>query len=136
MQLANVEEDAAERRDLYAQAAKYYTNAAESHFEDDEKHACFLKIALDAHWWRGDPLKITLPLCTRIRKAITEMKKIWEFSADSKGFEPQFRVVLAFETEFRKQLSEGKMTSDNVARPEYTVSGTRSFQCSFLTDST
>jgi stress-induced-phosphoprotein 1 len=122
MQTANIEEDTAKRRVLYAQAAKYYTDAAGSYFEDDEKHAYFLKIALDAHWWSGSPLKITLPLCARIRTAITEMKKIWEFSADASLMEPQYRVVLAFETNFRRQLSEYKATWDDVARPEYAVS--------------
>jgi hypothetical protein len=118
MQLANMAEDTSARQDLYAQAAKYYTSAAGSHFEDDEKHAYFLKIALDAHWRRGDPLKTTLPLCMRIRNAVTEMKKIWEFSADASRFAPLFEVVLDFETKFRKRISEGKATLDDVGRLE------------------
>jgi hypothetical protein len=80
MQSAILAGEAAERQDLYGQAAKYYTEAADTYLEDDENHVYFLKIALEAHWWRGDPVKITLPLCTRIRSAIPEMMKIWELA--------------------------------------------------------
>ena len=121
MQLANIEENVEKRQVIYAQAAKYYTDAAGSCFEDDEKHAYFLEIALDAHWWCGSPLKITLPLCARIRSAVTEMKKIWEFSADASLMAPQYKVVLAFETKFRTLLGEYKATLDDVARPQYAV---------------
>lgn len=122
MKLANIEDNDKKRQVIYAQAAKYYTDAAGSYFEDDEKHAYFLKIALDAHWWCGSPLKVTLPLCARIRNAVTEMKKVWEFSADASLMEPQYKVVFAFETKFRILLEEGKGTLDDVARPEYAVS--------------
>jgi hypothetical protein len=121
MQSARTAEDATQRRELYTQAAKYYADAARSHFKDDEKHAYFLKIALDAHWLRGDPLKITLPLCASIRSAITEMKKIWECSTDAMSLQPQFDVVLAFEAEFKRRLAEGKASLDDIACPDYAV---------------
>lgn len=121
MQSARTAEDAAERRELYTQAAKYYADAAGSYFKDDEKHAYFLKIALDAHWLSGDPLKITLPLCARIRSAITEMKKIWECSVDAMSLQTQFDVVLFFETEFKGRLAEGKASLDDIACPDYAV---------------
>jgi hypothetical protein len=119
---ANAEENDKKRQVIYAQAAKYYTDAAGSYFEDDEKHAYFLKIALDARWRSGSPLKVTLPLCARIRNAVTEMKKIWEFSADASIVEPQYKVVFAFEKRFRTLLEDGKATLDDVARPEHAVS--------------
>jgi len=143
MQLGFVAEEE-EKQNLFGQAAKDYTEAADTYYKDDEKHAYFLKIALEAHWWRGDPLKTTLPLCARIRKAVPEMKKIWEIYVDK--MEGEYKMVLDYETECRKDISEGKMTLDGVMRPVYMVSGVmysqrvglienmlagRYYQCSF-----
>lgn len=112
-----------EKQVLLGQAAKYYTDyteAADTYFKDDEHHVYFLKIALEAHWWRGDPLSITLPLCARIRSAIPDTKKIWEMYMDK--MEQEYQTVLDFETEFRQAIEEGKTTLDDCGRPEYMVS--------------
>jgi hypothetical protein len=120
MQLGIVAEDAAEKQDLFGQAAKYYTEAADAYFKDDEHHVYFLKIALEAHWWRGDTLRTTLPLCARIRAAIPEMKKIWAIYIDK--MEKEYDTVLDYEAECRTAIDEGNVTLDDVGRPEYMVS--------------
>lgn len=116
MQLGFVAEEV-EKPDLFGQAAKYYTEAADTYFTDDQNHVYFLKIALEAHWWRGDPLRTTLPLCARIREAIPEMKKIWEIYIGK--MEKEYTMVLDFEKECKAAIEEGKVTLDDIGRPEY-----------------
>jgi hypothetical protein len=120
MQLGFVAEEEAEKQDLFGQSAKYYTEAADTYFKDDEHHVYFLKIALEAHWWRGDPLRTTLPLCARIRDAIPDMKQIWEIYVGK--MEKEYNMVLDYETECREAIDEGNVTLDDIGRPEYMVS--------------
>jgi hypothetical protein len=120
MQLGFVAEEEAEKQELFGLAAKYYTEAADTYFKDDEHHVYFLKIALEAHWWRGDPLRITLPLCARIRAAIPDMKKIWELYLQK--MESEYQMVLEFETAYLKEIDAGNLTLNEVGRPEYMVS--------------
>ena len=114
---------------FFAEAALYYTKAAETFLKDDENYAYFLKIALEAHWWLNSPLSITLLTAKRIREALPEIKKIWEFSASSTKHEVTLRQALVFEAEFQKRISEGTATLEISARPEDMVS-----ECFILTN--
>jgi hypothetical protein len=106
----------------FNESAKYYIEAAETFPEDDEEHAYFLKIALEAYWWCMTPLRVTLPLCKRIRLAIPKMLKIWELSQMTSGRDRMLGEALVFEKESKKSILEGQMTLDTPARPPSMVS--------------
>jgi len=89
----------------FNESAKYYIEAAETFPEDDEEHAYFLKIALEAYWWCMTPLRVTLPLCKRIRLAIPKMLKIWELSQMTSGRDRMLGEALVFEKESKKKYS-------------------------------
>ena len=98
---------------FFEEAAVYYTKAAETFLKDDENYAYFLKIALEAYWWLDSPLNITLPMAERIREALPEIKKIWEFSASSTKYNVTLRQALVFEA-----ISEGTVILETIVRPE------------------
>ncbi|KAI0323069.1 hypothetical protein OF83DRAFT_1048116 [Amylostereum chailletii] len=101
----------------FEKAARMYVAAAEGFPVDDEKHAYFLAVAIDAFWHRGTPLEELLPLCKRIRDAIPEMKKIWEYSQMAHGRDAMLKQALDFEDEYRGKLDRGECKLQDIARP-------------------
>jgi hypothetical protein len=93
----------------------------------------FLKIALEAIWWRSEPLSVTIPLCKRIRQAIPKMKKIWELSQFAKIRDPNLAQALEFEQSVSRSILEGQLTLDDAARPEEMVGYPHSGEKSTLT---
>jgi hypothetical protein len=82
----------------------------------------FLKIALEAHWWLGSPLRVTMPLCKRIRLSIPKMEKIWKLSQMSKTRDESLSQALNFEVYAARDILEGKLTLDDVGELEVIVS--------------
>jgi hypothetical protein len=117
LELASNTKDKQERQELYEDSAAYWTGAADQFFKDDENYVKFLKLALDAHWCAGSPLKVTLPLCEKIRQAIPDVKKIWEYSEAVEYLGKWVDQVLAFEATCRKLVSEGRVTLEEAGRP-------------------
>jgi hypothetical protein len=106
----------------FAESALLYTRAAETFLKDDENYGYFLSVALEAHWWLKSPLKITLPLIRRIREALPEIRKIWEYSFSFGRLQERWEMILAFEEECQKGVSDGSLTLDSAVRPEAMVS--------------
>ena len=117
MQSAFEAEDDETSMKHFAEAAEQYITAAELFMKDDENYAYFLKIALEAHWWQNSPLKVTLPLVKRIREALPEINKIWEYSMFSKQLSTTLQQAFVFEKECQKSILKGAMTLDSSARP-------------------
>ncbi|RDB28593.1 Serine/threonine-protein phosphatase 5 [Hypsizygus marmoreus] len=111
-------QDSDARAQNFVGSAAYYFKAANLLPEDEEYHAYYFKIALEALWWSGAPLKVTLPLCAKIREAIPKMKKIWEHSQMAKKRDRSLGQALAFEAEFRRKVETGEVSESIVARPE------------------
>ncbi|RDB28672.1 Small glutamine-rich tetratricopeptide repeat-containing protein beta [Hypsizygus marmoreus] len=118
MQVAQAAEDIDSKSENCMKAAKHYMQAASMLPQDEENHAYYLKVALEAFWWSGAPLKVTLPLCAKIREAIPKMKKIWEYSSMAKQRDISLRQALAFETEFRTKVERGEVSEWIPACPE------------------
>jgi len=108
----------------FLKAAQYYIQAAEKHPIDDEQHPYFLAVALEALWWSGAPLRDTLPVCRKIRAAMPQAAKIWEFSQMSinkRNFNCQDAVEFLADAERKLEqgtvtLDQGLMPSDLLAR--------------------
>jgi len=68
--------------------------------------------------WCGTPLRVTLPLCERIRLAIPKMEKIWGFSQMTQVRDESLQWALDFESSYLKAILEGGCTLDDVATPD------------------
>ncbi|KAJ7508704.1 TPR-like protein [Mycena galericulata] len=110
MRLAKKAQTKEDKKIHLAAAARYYMKSAETYPPDDEFAPFFMSIALDAFREHGTPLRHTLPICKRIRKAIPSMLKIWESSAMSKRRDVGLQEVLDWERECQKGLLTGRYT--------------------------
>ncbi|KAG6841567.1 hypothetical protein C0991_009602 [Blastosporella zonata] len=106
-----------EATELYKESAAHYFQGANLFPEDDEKHAMFLKICLEAHWFAGSPLKVTLLIAKHVRETIPEMKRIWEHSADAQSRDRMLCEVLSFETHFNAEIAAGRMNLETSGWP-------------------
>lgn len=106
----------------FTEAASYYLQAAEKYPLDEENHPYYLTIALEAYWWRGTPLRDTLPLCKRIRTTYEKAMKIWCLSGPASSRDPTIKQALEFERHCQEEILEGNLTLDDVERPSSMVS--------------
>ncbi|KAI0045848.1 hypothetical protein FA95DRAFT_82893 [Auriscalpium vulgare] len=112
--------DLEEARTLLRKAAEFYFEAAKKFPRDDENHVWYLKIGLDAQWSAGTPMKACLPIVTRIRAAIPEMFKIWEYSSMAQGGrEKTLQDVLDFEDFVLAEVALGKASIDDELLPPW-----------------
>jgi hypothetical protein len=129
--------NANEARKHFAEAAKHYLKSAETFAKDDEKHPCesglrprlfliysrngcvdFLSIAVKAFWHRRTPLRLTLPLCERVREGLAKSTYIWGIRANVyKQHSGCIDHCLQFEEHWKKQVADGKVTMDYEAKP-------------------
>jgi len=100
----------------FTESASYYIQAAEMYPEDDEYHPYYLKIALEAYWLRGAPLRDSLALCKRIRIAIPKMLVFWEVSQMAEGRDESLKEALDWEVEQQRALVEDTKTLDSVVK--------------------
>ncbi|KAF8079125.1 TPR-like protein [Lyophyllum atratum] len=112
-----IEDNMEDAANSFATSADYYIQAANSFYKDDEYRVNYLKVALEAYWFGEAPLMITLPLCKEIREATPDMKRIWEHSQAAERLGKWLDIVQAFEKNYRKLLSEGKVTLEESGRP-------------------
>ncbi|KAG6911300.1 hypothetical protein DXG01_002139 [Tephrocybe rancida] len=118
LQKARATSDYDEGTELCKESAAHYYKGAILSPKDDEKHVSFLKVCLDAHWYAGSPLKVTLPIASKIRESIQEVKKIWEYSADSKARDVWMDQVISFENHFKAEVEAGRMSLEASGGPE------------------
>lgn len=101
----------------FTESASYYIQAAaEMYPEDDEYHPYYLKIALEAYWLRGAPLRDSLVLCKRIRIAIPKMLVFWEVSQMAERRDKSLKEALDWEVEQHRALVEDTKTLDSVVK--------------------
>jgi len=108
--------DANEAQRHFSEAAKYYIESAEAFPQDDEKHPYFLAIALEAYWWHGTALQVTLPLCQRVRQGLVKATYIWGARLSGRR-SVSINQCLEFEEEWTKRTSEGEFSMDHMAKP-------------------
>ncbi|KIK02046.1 hypothetical protein K443DRAFT_6458 [Laccaria amethystina LaAM-08-1] len=100
----------------FTESASYYIQAAEMYPEDDEYYPYYLKIALEAYWLRGAPLRDSLALCKRIRIAIPKMLVFWEVSQMAEERDKSLKEALDWEVEQQRALVEDTKTLDSVVK--------------------
>ncbi|KAJ7361328.1 hypothetical protein DFH08DRAFT_768216 [Mycena albidolilacea] len=100
-----------------AAAARNYMEAANTYPSDDEFSVFFRSIALDALLQEGTPLRLTLPVCKQIRKAIPAVLKIWEFSAMSRRRDVALEEVLDWQWKSERGLFAGTLTPASKVGP-------------------
>ncbi|KAI0793350.1 hypothetical protein C8Q75DRAFT_557045 [Abortiporus biennis] len=100
--------------DFCDKAAKGYLKAASYYPTDDENHVWFLNCALEFSFSTSTPVRGLLPIMERIRLAIPEMKKIWQFSALAKTRDKSLNLTLKAEENIRKGLKSGKVKMGDV----------------------
>ncbi|KAJ7109814.1 hypothetical protein C8R44DRAFT_263484 [Mycena epipterygia] len=102
----------------FSKSSQYYVQAAEKYPEDDEHHPYFLAIALEALWWGDAPLRVTLPLCRKIRTAMSKPVQIWEFSQNSmKKRNSNCKDAVRFLIECEQKLAKGEATLESALMP-------------------
>ncbi|KAI0793345.1 hypothetical protein C8Q75DRAFT_804170 [Abortiporus biennis] len=104
--------------DYFNKAAQGYLEAASFYPQDDEQHVWYLNCALDHLYVVGTTIADLLPVMERIRLAIPEMKKIWEFSQMSQNRDKALQKTLWVEEDIREGLLNGKFTMDVKIMPE------------------
>lgn len=106
--------------DSLKQSAKCYFEAAEKFPQDDELHVWWLNVGLDIFFQTGAPLRETIPIMERIRKAVPMMKRIWEHSSMSLESRDQIlQRTLWFEEDVKRELDEGRATLDSQILPDW-----------------
>jgi hypothetical protein len=86
-------------------------------FHKDGNWTDFLAISAEAYWRRGTALRVTLPLCERIREGFKESAYIWEAHYKNKGSAP-IDQCLAFYEEWNERVAKGEVTLDYEAKHE------------------
>lgn len=85
-------------------------------------HSCpgWLNVGLDIFFQTGAPLRETIPIMERIRKAVPMMKRIWEHSSMSLESRDQIlQRTLWFEEDVKRELDEGRATLDSQILPDW-----------------
>jgi tetratricopeptide (TPR) repeat protein len=131
------ETNVAEARKHFAEAANHYLKSAGTFPKDDEKHPCesgcrlrwhfvysrnrgadFLSIAVKAFWHRRAPLRLTLPLCERVREGLSNAEYLWGYWANIyKTNRGCIDHCLQFQEHWKKEVADGKVTMDYEAKP-------------------
>jgi len=104
----------------FAKSAMHYLRSAESFAKDDEKRPFFLSIAVKAYWHRGTALRLTLPLCERVREGLAKSTYIW--GAYNNLYKTNRGLIdhcLQFQDHWKKQSDDGKVTQDYEAKPAW-----------------
>ncbi|KZT06256.1 TPR-like protein [Laetiporus sulphureus 93-53] len=111
--------DAPSAQEHFAKAANAYLEAALMFPEDDEMHAWFLHVGLEALFLCGTPIRDLLPVMKRIRLALPKMKAIWEHSSMAQGGRDKaLQKDVWGEEDLLKALQEGRFTLDDMIMPE------------------
>jgi hypothetical protein len=97
----------------FEEAAQWYLRAAKTLPEDEEQHSEFLQKHLECLCFLERPLRDTLPVCQRIRKALDQALDIWmpPFGAALQAILDQ---VKDFEDKYNQEIADGKCTLDSV----------------------
>ena len=107
-------EDDPSRTTDFKEAAKYYLDAANALPEDEQQHSQFLQKHLECLCFLKRPLRDTVPLCQRIRKALDQALDIWSMPPFGAVLEVTLDQVRAFEDTYNQQIADGKCTLDSV----------------------
>ena len=76
----------------------------------DQKFADYLRIAFEARWHRGDPLREVLPLCKLVQETNPKVEKIWEYSTLTPTRQAFVRGMQRFERDAQAKILEGTYT--------------------------
>ncbi|KAJ7687386.1 hypothetical protein B0H17DRAFT_687044 [Mycena rosella] len=102
----------------FHQSSRYYIQAAGKYPEDDEERPHMLAVALEALWWGAAPLRVTLPLCRKIRAAMPKPVPIWEFSSKSLNKRnANCAEAVRFLDDCERQLADGTATLESALMP-------------------
>lgn len=102
----------------FRQASQYYIQAADRYPEDEEERPSMLAVALEALWWSETPLRETLPLCRRIRAAMSKSATLWKSSQKSvTNQNAKCKDAVQFLIACEKELAEGTATLDSTLVP-------------------
>ena len=97
-------------------AADYYLSAAEAFPPDDEFHPGMLRKHLECLCLLNKPLKVTLPICDRIRDVMPQAMEIWKVGPSGQHLKNCLREVREFEMHWREEVSEGRATMESVGK--------------------
>ncbi|KAJ7492236.1 hypothetical protein FB451DRAFT_522879 [Mycena latifolia] len=102
----------------FRESSRYYIQAAEKYPEDEEERPYMLAVALEALWWSNAPLQVTLPLCRKIRAAMSGPVQIWEFSQMSMNKRnANCEEAVRFLNECDRKLADGIATLEDTLMP-------------------
>lgn len=73
----------------------------------------FLAIAVEANRHAGAPLRVTLPLCKRVREGFEKAMYIWEAHLKDRRSE-SLDQCLEFEDEWTRRVEMGEVTLDHI----------------------
>lgn len=82
----------------------------------------YLNCGIDIYWRTGIPLKVSLPIMERIRKAHNTMRKakIWENSAmGMQGRDQMLQRLAWFEEDVKKAMKEGQFDGEAQILPDW-----------------
>ncbi|KAJ6601431.1 hypothetical protein DFH09DRAFT_563402 [Mycena vulgaris] len=109
--------------DNFTRSSQYYIQAAEKYPTDDEHRPHLLAVALEALWWSKAPLRVTLPLCRKIRTAMPKPAQIWEFSQMTLNRRnANCEEAVQFLNVCEQKLATGTVTLESALRPPDLVS--------------
>ncbi|KZP28930.1 hypothetical protein FIBSPDRAFT_927324 [Athelia psychrophila] len=91
-----------EAREHFQDAARQYVSSANALPADDECHAYYLAIAVEAYWRRGSSLSVTLVACRRIHDSVEKARYLW--GSRGKGSSPEIRMCMAFQDEWEERI--------------------------------
>lgn len=117
-------------KDYFAESAEMYLNAANLYPADEEMRPCvsyssfcselqrsscidFFKVAFEAYWFKGAPLKEMLPICEIVRSDLSQVSRIWEHGLLCKELPANLVVLFEYEQKAILGIASGQYTFDS-----------------------
>lgn len=106
--------DSGEGLELIQTAAEYYLSAAKCYPEDEPHHATFLRKHLECLCYSDKPIKMTLPVCERIRAVIPKALEVYATEPFDTSLRQNLSEVEQYEARCKEGVMEGRLTLDSV----------------------
>ncbi|KAJ7070652.1 hypothetical protein C8F01DRAFT_1362514 [Mycena amicta] len=105
----------------FSTAARFYMRAAEAYPEDEEERPFLLYSAAEMLWQSKSPLRLTLPVCRRIRDSMATADTIW---GGTRGGAASNRAencqkAIGFLLDCERKIAEGTLSLDDTKVPPF-----------------
>ncbi|KAF7307355.1 hypothetical protein MIND_00529500 [Mycena indigotica] len=104
-------------------SSRFYIKAADAYPEDEEERPFLLYTAAENMWKAKSPLRVTLPVCRRIRESLADSDVIWGGSGARLGVTAdraaRCQRAITFMQDCEQKIAAGVLTLDDLKIPAF-----------------